>query len=316
MKTKLNRLLAVFFLSVLCNNAVAVGLAEVLDSARRNDPNYKAALSGLNASQYDRGIGLSALLPNISGSFQKGRAQYDQALEVLQALQNTRAMLRAHTSAGKDMIEFAVPHTLAFTFFPAWLSGLRESCGPIKSRLIALNVHDAVLRLVEGSCDLLIAYHHVDQPIQLDAARYEMLPLGSDVLAPFVKPDAQGRPLYSLLAQAGAPAPYLAYAPGAYLGRVVDSLTKRADRPVHLERSYETDMAEGLKAMALEGHGIAFLPTSAVRAEVAAGRLVSAGEGLQAALDIRLYRARPADSTRAKRTVQVFWDRLSDLVRR
>ena len=78
MKTKLNRLLAVFFLSVLCNNAVAVGLAEVLDSARRNDPNYKAALSGLNASQYDRGIGLSALLPNISGSFQKGRAQYDR----------------------------------------------------------------------------------------------------------------------------------------------------------------------------------------------------------------------------------------------
>ena len=143
-----------------------------------------------------------------------------------------------------------------------------------------------------------------------------MLPLGSDVLAPFVKPDGQGRPLYTVPGQAGAPAPYLAYAPGAYLGRVVDSLTKRADRPVHLDRTYETDMAEGLKAMALEGHGIAFLPTSAVRSEVAAGRLVPAGEGLQAALDIRLYRARPADSTRSKRAVQVFWDRLSDLVGR
>ncbi len=79
-----------------------------------------------------------------------GRTLYEEALDMLQSLQNTRAMLRAHTSADKDMVEFAVPHTLAFTFFPAWLSGLRERFGPVKSRLIALNVHDAVLRLVEG----------------------------------------------------------------------------------------------------------------------------------------------------------------------
>jgi hypothetical protein len=76
---------------------------------------------------------------------------YSQSLEVLQSLQSTRAMLRGHASAGQDVIEFAVPHTLAFTFFPAWVSSLREKFGPIKSRLIALNVHDAVLRtLAEG----------------------------------------------------------------------------------------------------------------------------------------------------------------------
>jgi DNA-binding transcriptional LysR family regulator len=72
-------------------------------------------------------------------------------------LQTTRAMLRGHATAAQDVIEFAVPHTLAFTFFPAWVSNLREQFGPIKSRLIALNVHDAVMRLVEGSCDLLIS---------------------------------------------------------------------------------------------------------------------------------------------------------------
>jgi hypothetical protein len=36
------------------------------------------------------------------------------------------------------MIEFAVPHTLAFTFFPHWLMDLRRRFGAIKSRLIAL----------------------------------------------------------------------------------------------------------------------------------------------------------------------------------
>ena len=231
---------------------------------------------------------------------------------MLQALQSTRAMLRAHTAAAQDVIEFAVPHTLAFTFFPSWLSGLREISGPIKSRLIALNVHDAVMRLVEGSCDLLIAYHHASQPIQLDATRYEMLALGRELLAPYARPNARGTPLHALPGQPGQPLPYLGYAPGAYLGRAVDQMVKQSNPPVHLDRIYETDMAEGLKAMALEGHGIAFLPASAVRNELAAGKLVSAGPGLETALDIRLYRARPLDAQKGKRAVQVFWNRLAE----
>ena len=238
-----------------------------------------------------------------------GQTLYDQALEMLHALQSTRAMLRAHTAAAQDVIEFAVPHTLAFTFFPSWLSGLRETCGPIKSRLIALNVHDAVLRLVEGSCDLLIAYHHESQPIQLDANRYEMLPLGRELLAPYVRPTATGAPTYALPGHAGQPQPYLAYAPGAYLGRAVDQMLKQSSTPVHLDRIYETDMAEGLKAMALEGHGIAFLPASAVRNEVAARKLVSAGGSLETTLDIRIYRERPV-ARKAKGPVEKFWSDL------
>ena len=235
-----------------------------------------------------------------------GKTLYEQALEMLQALQNARAMLRAHTAAAQDVIEFAVPHSLAFTFFPSWLSGLREDCGPIKSRLIALNVHDAVMRLVEGSCDLLIAYHHTAQPIQLDPDRYEMLHLGDELLSPYVRPDAQGAPRYVLPGTATQPLPYLAYAPGAYLGRAVDHLVKQSATPVHLDRIYETDMAEGLKAMALEGHGVAFLPASSVRKDVQAKKLVSAGEGLEAALDIRIYRERP-NARKAKRALEKFW---------
>ena len=238
-----------------------------------------------------------------------GQTLYDQSLEMLQALQSTRAMLRAHTAAAQDVIEFALPHTLAFTFFPSWLSGLRDTCGPIKSRLIALNVHDAVLRMVEGSCDLLIAYHHAAQPIQLDATRYEMLPLGTELLAPYARPDADGRPLFGLPGSQQHPSPYLAYAPGAYLGRAVDQMLKLSATPVHLDRIYETDMAEGLKAMALEGHGIAFLPASAVRKEVKARKLVSAGDGLEMSLDIRIYREKPM-GRKIKASVEKFWNDL------
>ena len=227
-----------------------------------------------------------------------GETLYDQSLEMLQALQNTRAMLRGQTAAGQDVIEFAVPHTLAFTFFPAWLSQLRVSFGPIKSRLSAFNVHDAVMRMVDGTCDVLVAYHHPSQPFQLDAQRYDMVSLGTETLAPYAKPDADGAPMFRLPGRPEQPLPYLAYAPGAYLGQMVDLMLKDTGVAMHLEQVYETDMAEGLKAMALEGHGLAFLPHSAVQADLSAGRLVSAQPAhtcaLEVVMDIRACRERPA----------------------
>ena len=264
-----------------------------------------------------------------------GETLYGQSMEMLQSLQSTRAMLRSHTSAGQDVIEFAVPHTLAFTFFPAWVSTLRENFGPIKSRLIALNVHDAVMRLVEGSCDVLIAYHHPSQPIQLDAERYEMVSLGQEVVAPYVRPDADGAPLFRLPGRVGCRLPYLGYAPGAYLGQMVDVILKQCATAIHFDRVYETDMAEGLKAMALEGHGIAFLPYSAVEKELRAKRLVSAVppdmKGLEITMDVRAYREKPStkESLRghghaagpghkgaaadSKRSAQALWDYLLTL---
>jgi len=254
-----------------------------------------------------------------------GQTLYAQAIEILQGLQSTRAMLRGHSTAGQDVVEFAVPHTLAFTFFPAWVTQLREEgFGTLKSRLIALNVHDAVHRLVEGGCDLLIAYHHPSVPLELDATRYEMVSLGQEVVAPWVRPDAEGAPRYCLPGHAGHPLPYLGYAPGAYLGRLVDQLLKDSPVAMHLDRVYETDMAEGLKAMALEGHGIAFLPHSAVRKEVRSRKLVSALppeiDRLEATMEIRAYRQRPlptpggrsapAGGAQPKGSAAALWDYL------
>ncbi len=239
-----------------------------------------------------------------------GQTLYEQALEILNALHSARAMVRYQSPVGQDQVEFAVPHTLGFTFFPAWLSGLREVVGPVKTRLTALNVHDAVLRLMEGSCDLLITYQHASQPIQLDAARYEMLSLGQEVLAPYARPGVDGQPLYRLPGSAGHPWPYLAYAPGAYLGRVVDWVLQQTGVELHPERVYETDMSESLKAMAIAGHGVAFLPASSVQQALRDGLLVSAagvGMSCEARLDIRLYRERPG-ARGPKRAAQKFWD--------
>ena len=242
-----------------------------------------------------------------------GETFHSQALEILGALQTTRNMMRGHQVAGHDMIEFAVPHSLAFTFFPHWLTGLRERFPAMKSRLIALNVHDAVMHLTEGTCDLLMAYHHPSQPLQLNPDRYEMLSLGHETLVAYAKADADGQPLFRLPAAGGDPVPFLSYAGGAYLGRLVEVIKKLAPQPLRLEPIYETDMAEGLKAMALEGHGVAFLPTSSVRKELKGRRLArAAAPGLhELTMDIRIYRERPEAARHAKVAAQALWDFLA-----
>jgi DNA-binding transcriptional LysR family regulator len=240
-----------------------------------------------------------------------GETLYAQALEMLQSLQNTRAMLRGHNPAGQDIIQFAVPHTLAFTFFPSWVASLRETFGPMKSRLMALNVHDAAMRLVEGGCDVLIAYHHPSQPLQIDPERYDMVVLGHEVIAPCVQSTPDGQPLFSLPGHAARPLPYLGYAPGAYLGGVTDWILKQAGVPVHLERVYETDMAEGLKVMALEGHGVAFLPRSAVKKEIQAGSLVEVslpdGQTLALSMEVRAYREKSGAKPCFKSSAHQLW---------
>lgn len=94
------------------------------------------------------------------------------------------------------------------------------------------------------------------------------------------------------------PVPYLSYTPNAYLGRMTEVIIATAPTRLHLDKVYETDMAEGLKAMALAGHGVAFLPHSAVEDAVEEGRLVRLDRGTRGTpagqftltMEIRLYR--------------------------
>ena len=200
-------------------------------------------------------------------------------------------MMRGHKAAGQDMIEFAVPHSLAFTFFPHWVMDLRKPLRRHKSRLIALNVHDAVMHLTEGSCDLLIAYHHPSQPLQLDPERYEMLSLGQETLAPYAKADADGQPLFRLPAAPRAPRalPQLCAGrlPGA-AGRADHS--KQSPAPLHARPDLRDRHGRGPEGDGDRRPRLAFLPTSSVRKELAraapgAGR--SAGRLHELTMEVR-----------------------------
>lgn len=242
-----------------------------------------------------------------------GEVFYEQALEMLGQINNARALLRGKRPTAQTTIDFAVPHTLSLTFIPKWITTLEAGFGKFNTRLMALNVHDAVMTIVEGGCDLLLCYHHPRQPVQLDASRYDMITLGNETLRAYARCNKAGIPDLILPGTAKAPLPFLSYTSNAYLGRMVELVLADAKRPLYLEKHYETDMAEGLKMMALEGHGIAFLPESAAAREVKQ-KLLARADGDATAwevdMEIRLYRERPTAQRPGKPIVSRLWNYL------
>jgi DNA-binding transcriptional LysR family regulator len=94
---------------------------------------------------------------------------------------------------------------------------------------------------------------------------------------------------------------------------MVELILADAKTPLYLDKRYETDMAEGLKMMALEGHGIVFLPESAVVREVKQKQLARADggqSGWEMNMEIRLYRERPTGQRPGKPVVARLWDYL------
>jgi DNA-binding transcriptional LysR family regulator len=235
-----------------------------------------------------------------------------QAIDMLARLDETRAMLRGQRPDAHDVVDLAMPHTLSLTFFPAWLNDVERGLGPIATRLMAVNVHDAVLQLVQGGCDLTLVYHHPRHPVKLDSRYYDVLKLGTETVYPYCRPDSHGGPEFGLPGDPATATPFLAYTPNAYLGRIANLILQAAHPRPMLTQRFEADMAEGLKAMALAGHGVAFLPESAVRREVDAGLLVCAGDSYTETMDIRVYRARPGPDVPAKPVVDALWRHLEE----
>jgi LysR family transcriptional regulator, hypochlorite-specific transcription factor HypT len=236
-----------------------------------------------------------------------GEVFKEHAAEVLRELYDARAMVRGSHPIPADTLQFAVPHALSLGFYPKWQTRVERGFGAFASKLVALNVHDAVMALVEGNCDLLMCYHHPQQPIQLEEKRYRMLPLGNEMIRPYAKATRSAAPMYRLPGSAEHPAPYLAYSPNAFLGRVVDIILESSRTPSFLRRRYETDMAEALKMMAIEGHGIAWLPDSAVNVGGRTRSLALAGDAIWfGEIEIRLYR----DRSRSKPLLDRLWEYL------
>ncbi|SEK21502.1 DNA-binding transcriptional regulator, LysR family [Atopomonas hussainii] len=235
-----------------------------------------------------------------------GRLFLVTARSVVEQLGEAMRQLHNLADSQGEMLQFAVAHSLALSYFPGWLASLRAQGEPLRSRMVATNVGEAMLALREGRCDLMLAYHDPEATLQLDPQLFPSLSLGNSELIPVCAADEHGQPLFSL--HSSEPVPLLAYSSGAFLGRSLGLLLR--ERNLRYITQYETAMAEGLKGMALEGLGVAWLPRLTVRRELASGDLLECGEQhWRVPLEIRLYQCALVH----KPAVERFWRRLQKL---
>jgi LysR family transcriptional regulator, hypochlorite-specific transcription factor HypT len=240
----------------------------------------------------------------------EGEAFYSQAKDLMGRIGALRTADLGQSADAQEAIRIALPHSLSLNFFSTWLTSLVPEMGPVSTQLRVGNVLDVVLWLVESGCDLMICYHHPQQPIHLDPERYDMLTLGVECVAPYSAPDGKGRPAFNLPGRSDQPVPFLNYSSSAYLGRMTElAITRGRARP-HLRQICEADMADGLCKLALSGHGVAFLPDSVAADYAEARRLIRLTGGWEVEMQIRAYRERPTLARPARRRMELLWQLL------
>ncbi|MBW8910748.1 MAG: LysR family transcriptional regulator [Sphingomonas sp.] len=222
----------------------------------------------------------------------EGRQFRETAEETLRQLHNSKINLRTGSGQARPSIAFAALHSIALTFFPKWFREIEGRVNRIDSRLLPDDFHNCLQAIVEGDYDFLLLYHHSDVPIPLDPDLFPHIIVGMDSLV------AVRSPALDLEEQM----PLLSYSHNSFLGRLASSAQVRTAMPSPIRGHVnENAMAEALKFMAIEGHGIAWLPRSLAEREIREGTLVEEGPALP--LEIRLYRK--AEHKRA--AVEAFW---------
>ena len=211
---------------------------------------------------------------------------------------------RAVADARAATLRFAATHALSLTFLPPWLRGLESGAAPLGSiELVSDVLQQCEALMVQGRAQFLLGHAHPLTPGRLDADGWLSVRVGSDTLLPVALADG-GSPRFSLDTPDGVGPPILAYTPESGLGRLLRGVRGAALDAVRAETVLSAHLATVLRSMALDGRGIAWLPTSLVDEDLHSGRLAAAGgPAWRVDLEVRLYRSAVAMPPAA----ETFW---------
>ena len=212
-----------------------------------------------------------------------------------------RAVAEAHSTA----LRFAATHALSFTFLTGWLQGLESRTMVGTITLISDVLARCEAMLLESRVQFLMSHAHPQSSSELLVQGFPFVRVGSDLLIPVSAPDAAGLPRHSLAhATTGSPLPLLSYSQESGLGRILREVRGAALERWPVHRVFTAHLASVLRTMALDGRGMAWLPESLIRDDLATGRLIEAApEEWTIELEIRLYR----DRSPLGKAAEEFW---------
>lgn len=215
------------------------------------------------------------------------------AEDVLRRLYQGREDARRIGEDAASTIRFAATHSLSLNFFPGWLQSIELRSHTFNTRLDTVQFQRCIQMLLRGDCHFILSYTHIDIPMNLPAENFAGKVVLRDRLVPVTLPDNAGQPIDRLPGTKDEPVHYLAYSETSAIGMVVKTFLEKMDEPVFLDRVFVSHMAAVLRPMSSAGRGMAWLPESHIKADIAEGKLVLAGgEKWFIPVDIRLIRSR------------------------
>lgn len=219
----------------------------------------------------------------------EGQAFLITASETVHAMLHLRQNLHQRYNNRTEVIRFAMLNTLSLTFFPDWFQQVnpQQQLGHVRLCDQKPTFVEHISLLHSGETDFLLTYAHPSVTLMQQLSPYPHLPVGRERAIAVCRPAAGGEPLYPL--HSIQPIPWLSYGQHSFFAHALAQLLK--EKPLPLQVIYENGMSINLKAMAMSGVGVAWLPLSLVKAELANGSLVRAGSPFwDMVLDIHLYR--------------------------
>ena len=212
-----------------------------------------------------------------------GRRLQAIGTEVVYALEGLRKSIQEDDADKQVRIRFSAPHIMSTIFFSDWIPRLHSDLKGAKFSVTSDNLPECLATLNEGSADYIVAlFDQADVVttrlgIDLDGPDYLIRQLGQESLVPVCAPNAAGQPRFNLAGHAAGPISLLGYAAECHLGWSLQPMLD-AHASLQLEQHHEASLTDGLRFMALSGFGVAWLPQSLVREDLAARRLVRAGD--------------------------------------
>ncbi|MEQ1318443.1 MULTISPECIES: LysR substrate-binding domain-containing protein [Acinetobacter] len=194
-----------------------------------------------------------------------GQVLLSTAKNIQNQMDTTIKYLEKNIKDNELSIKFAVSHSLITQFFPKFIQKLYSDYNDLKLEIIAANLQQGIHLLKEGSCDFLICYCDQLTLQQFDLTLFTYHKIVNMQIVP-VTASKNGLPNYQL----NQTFPLLAYSKQAYLRKCVDKII---ESKLNYRTLYETDNASDLKALALQGLGVAWLPRLLIEEEINENKL-------------------------------------------
>lgn len=227
---------------------------------------------------------------------EEGKLFHSQTRSLLQQLECNLDELSGHNLLGVPNIKIAAAHSLSLTMLPRLVHSMAAWGEEFVWHVEAIDVVQAVNTLREGKSDFIISFRDED----LIQSPFCGLKVFESELYPVCAADAQGEALFDIYQPQ---VPILNYTSTSYMGRLVNRHLAEVGG-ISARTLFMSSMSELLKNMALDGHGIAWLPVWTIVNELRDKRLVCL-QTPELIVPIQAYIYRM--DTRLNKTAEHFW---------